>query len=78
MSYAEFWGAVVEQAVLDLLKPDIFCPTEADKANALAWINDASRAPCGYVWACEMSGIDPDIGRQALRKAGILTNKETA
>ena len=78
MSYAEFWGAVVTQAVLDLLQPEIFKPSAEDAADALAWINDASRAPCGYVWACEMSGIDPDIGRQALRKAGILTNKETA
>ena len=78
MSYAEFWGAVVTQAVLDLLQPEIFKPSAEDVANALAWIKDESRAQCGYVWACEMAGIDPDIGRQALRKAGILTNKETA
>jgi hypothetical protein len=72
LSYATFWGAVIEQAALDLLHPDIAKPSEEERDNALAWVKDSSTAPAGYLWACDVAGIDPAILVERLKARGWL------
>ena len=54
-----FWRAVVEQAIYDLLKPEVFKPTAKDQSNALAWIRSEHRGIASFMWACEQGGLDP-------------------
>lgn len=71
-NYAGFWGAVIEQAVMDLLRPEIAKPTEEDRTNALAWIRDGSTQPAGFRWACDVAGIDPELVTRTLKARGWL------
>jgi hypothetical protein len=72
VSYREFWGAVVEQAAIDLLHPEMVGATAADRASAFEWVRDASRAPAGFLWACEASGIDPALVTDRLKARGWM------
>lgn len=72
MSYQSFWGAIVEQAAMDLLHPEQSGATAADRDNAFSWVKSDSTAPAGYLWACDVAGINPDILRERLRRRGWL------
>jgi len=73
MSYEEFWGAVVLQAVDDLLKdPEETGASELDREDAFAWLASDNTRPAGFLWACSVSGIEPNIVRRLLKQRGWL------
>jgi hypothetical protein len=61
---------LVEQATLDVIRPEVTRPTPEEQQQAYEWILSDSRGMCGYLLACEASGIDPDIARRAIKTKG--------
>ncbi len=66
-----FWREVVYQRLRDLLCPEVEESTESERQEAFDWVYGDSAQPASFLWACSVSGLDPEDVRNVLRVRGI-------
>lgn len=69
--FTALWREVVAQAVRDVLSPKQEGASSNERDEAYHWIMGDNTETYTYLWACDVAGVDPEIGRKILRERDI-------